>query len=152
MLRHWQKKNKEHNKYFSRSSSIKKYTWKDVQLQVQRAERHLRKTWWEEQAKDTQACADYGRMQAFCAGFRKIVYPLHNNFCTIKDSDDIFLLKCTDKILKRWASYYTAILNINNGTGLDAIEELTRLPIMPKWTLFQIHKKQRMQSKAWSVV
>ena len=121
-------KNRAHNNYLSRRSLANKQRWKDLQQHVQRTTRDLRNTWWEQQARDIQACADEGRVQAFYEGIKRVSGPLSNNICPIKDADGTTLLKDNDRILKRWAGYYTQLLNSSNPTDPGVLDELPRLP------------------------
>ena len=121
-------KNKAHNNFLSRPSLANRQRWKDLQRQVQITTRNLKNQWWEQQAQDIQTCADEGRVQAFYEGIKRVSGPLSNNICPIKDADGTTLLKDNDMILKRWAGYYTQLLNNSNPTDPGVLDELPWLP------------------------
>ena len=121
------KKNEAHNNYLSRPTPNNKKKWKDLQRVVQRISRDLQNSWWEQRAKDIQASADEGRIQAFYEGIKSVTGPIRNNMCPIRDGDGT-LLKDNEKILKRWAEYYSELLNSSHPVDESAIEELPQLP------------------------
>ena len=128
-------KNKAHNNYLSKPTEINKQRWKDLQRQVQSTTRTLQNAWWEQQARDIQECADEGRVQAFYEGIKRVTGPLLNNICPIKDADGTTLLKDNERILKRWAGYYTQLLNNSNPTDPAVLHELPRLPTVREMDL-----------------
>ena len=120
-------KNKAHNKYLCRPTRANKQKWKEMQQRVQRVTRELKDKWWENNAREIQRCADEGRIQAFYESIKKVSGPVSSSICPIKDTDGT-LLKDNDKILKRWAEYYSSLLNSSNPTDQSILEELPQLP------------------------
>ena len=83
-------------------------------------DRELKNSWWENNAKEIQLCADTGRIQAFYEGIKKVSGPTRNKTCPIKDSEGT-LLKDNGKILERWAEYYSNLLNSANPTDRSVV-------------------------------
>ena len=120
-------KNKAHNNYLSRPSRSNKLKWKELQTKVRDLTRELKNTWWENNAKEIQCCADTGRIQAFYEGIKKVNGPIRSSICPIKDAQGT-LLKDNTKILKRWAEYYCDLLNSSRPSDQSVIEQLPQLP------------------------
>ena len=120
-------KNQAHNNYLSRPTPNNKKKWKDLQRLVQQVTRDLQNSWWVQRARDIQASADEGRIQAFYEGIKSVTGPIKNNISPIRDRDGT-LLKDSEKILKRWAEYYSELLNSSHPVDESAVEELPELP------------------------
>ena len=116
--------NKAHKNFLSRPCKANKQRYKYLQREVQLTTRILQNTWWEQQARDMQACADEGRVQNFYEGIKRVSGPISGNTCPIKDTDGTKLLKDNDKIWKRGAEHYPQLLNNSTVTYPAILEEV----------------------------